>query len=234
MDYGAMGAASGGIAGAAASVYAAKKSAKSAKKLMQMQLAWEEAKAKNSIQWTAQDLEKAGINPQLYWAQGGSANSSAGGTLSGQMPDMSGLANSGRQLAEGVKQTLDYLQDLKRTNNETAETNSRIAKNEAETAKIGKETGILTKTGLKEAEARIKNLNTNSAKNIADASTISNTLGKAAEPLGKLANAILTGIGSGVGFFGRALKNQIKESVINSAKKWNKSFKNDGGNYPQL
>ena len=41
----------GGIAQAAGSIYAAKKSASSAKKLMASQIAWEKERAQNAHQW---------------------------------------------------------------------------------------------------------------------------------------------------------------------------------------
>lgn len=216
--------------GSIGGILGSKKSAKSAKKNLQAQILWEQTKATNAHQWEMQDLKKAGLNPALTAMGGQGANV---GSITPQMPDTSGYANSGNTLTNNVKQLMNYTQDLKRTNNETAKTKSEIANIEADTAIKEINAGIATKTGLKEAEERINNLKTASAKNLADADTLQNAIGKGIKPLGETVGQVLGGIKNGISFFGKALGRQLKKSMINSAKKHSNHYDYQKP-YPQL
>lgn len=85
---------------AAGSIFGANKSAKASKKIAAMQLAWEQQKAHNSIQWSVEDAIKAGINPAVAV----NTDSNAGG-INPPMPDTSGYTSAGQALAKGIELT---------------------------------------------------------------------------------------------------------------------------------
>lgn len=150
--------------GAGANMYAANKSASSAKKanklnammaysLQEREENFEKWKLANSYQETMKDMQKAGLNPILGMSSNGATSAgSIGGSFAGaQQGDFSSLGNIGDQLlkANSARQNEQHLQ------NEQTNVVSQSAKNLAEATKAMKEAGILGKYGTQKAEAEI-------------------------------------------------------------------------------
>lgn len=145
----------GGIAGG---MMGSSKSYATSKKLWGWQNQYDKWLLNNQYQKMSQDLEKAGINPVL-WAANGSPSPNAQ-SHTAAMPDMSGY-NIGNAINTALN-TYATITDIKNktqqtealTNNTNADTISKILNN-----------NIVEKYGGKKAEQEIINLFTNSYKN---------------------------------------------------------------------
>lgn len=161
------------IIGAGANLYAANKSASSAKKanalnammaysLQERQENFEKWKLANTYQETAKDMAKAGINPILGLSQqGGTSVGGIGDSFAGaQQGDYSSIGNIGNQLlqANSARQNEQHLQ------NEQTGVIAQSAKNLADATKSMKEAGILGKYGEQKAQAEIGQMISTTAK----------------------------------------------------------------------
>lgn len=162
-----------GAIGAGANIYAANKSASSAKKanelnammaysLQERQENFEKWKLANSYQETMKDMQKAGLNPILGMSSNGATSAgSIGNSFAGaQQGDFSSLGNIGDQLlqANSARQNEQHLQ------NEQTSAVSQSAKNLADATKTMKEAGILGKYGQQKAQAEIGQMISSTAK----------------------------------------------------------------------
>lgn len=168
-------AAIGGGASTFGSIYGANKSAKSAKKVMQMQIAWERERAQNAHQWEVKDLEAAGLNPIL--SAGGQGAATSG--VSGQMPDTSGYGQAGEALLNSAKAINDIKNQTKlaeaQSNNLDQDTTNKV---------------LEAKNITPRAKAQIKQMNTSSAVNNARTNEIqSNIALNSAKRMESYANA---------------------------------------------
>lgn len=151
---------SGGLE-ATGQIYAANKSASTAKKINQQQIDYNKEAAQNAHQWEVEDLKKAGLNPILSANSGASVNA-----MSPIMPDTSGYANAISSGADVVKKLGADTENQTKIANATAQqAESTSAKNYADAL----ETTEKTKWIEPQAKAEIKNKSTSSAKNLADA-----------------------------------------------------------------
>lgn len=169
-------AAIGGGASTFGSIYGANKSAKSAKKVMQMQIAWERERAQNAHQWEVKDLEAAGLNPIL--SAGGQGAATSG--VSGQMPDTSGYGQAGEALLNSAKAISDI-------ENQNKITEAQTKNLEIDTLNKAEEGNYISKKAKAEIRQTISNTALNTAKS---AETKANTLRTKGDPrtlLGKIA-----------------------------------------------
>lgn len=142
-----------GALSAGAGMLSSSKSAKSAKKAMEMQINWEKVRAKNAHQWEVQDLKKAGLNPALSVTGGGQGANTSG--ISAVTPDYSGISSAGQAM-------YDALVGWKQLENQTKQTEATTAKEEAETEALNKSNKYIDKE--KEAEIQKKQQETRSIK----------------------------------------------------------------------
>lgn len=170
--------------GAIGSMYAANKSAGSAKKanalnaimayeLQERQENFEKWKLANSYQETMKDMQKAGINPKLGLSNNGatsagSIGSSFAGAQQGDFSSLGNLGNSLNTLGQSIKTAKQLDQQDSQIEINRQQALSNINKQEAETINIIKEGKWIdpkNKKALEEAESRILNNSSQSAKN---------------------------------------------------------------------
>lgn len=134
--------ASAGIS-AGASLLGANKSAKAARELTERQIAWERERAVNAHQWEMQDLKAAGLNPALT-ASGTGAETSG---ITGAMPDYSGIAEGGKNVANSIEFAIDQSRKNKLTNSETSLNNANTLKTieQTKTEKLEQELKVAEK-----------------------------------------------------------------------------------------
>lgn len=132
---------------------------------------WEKERATHAHQWEMQDLKNAGLNPALT-AMGGQGASTSGISPGGAMATPS--ATKGVNLGELLNYTNSAKQNAQRDrelDQQFQQIQSNITKQEAETLNIIKEGKWIdpkNAKALEEAESRIINNTTNSAKNTAE------------------------------------------------------------------
>lgn len=108
----------GSLAGAGASIYGSKSSARSLARAIKKQIAWERERAHNAHQWEVQDLKAAGLNPIL---SAGGEGAMTGG-ISAPVPDTSGYTAAGEQIGSLIKQIADTNLTNTTAKNVTADT----------------------------------------------------------------------------------------------------------------
>jgi len=134
--------ASAGIT-AGASLLGANKSAKAAKELTERQITWERERAQNAHQWEMQDLKAAGLNPAL--TAGGTGAETSG--ITGAMPDYSGIAEGGKNVANSIEFAIDQSRKNRLTESETRLNNANELKTieQTKTEKLEQELKIADK-----------------------------------------------------------------------------------------
>lgn len=148
-----------GIAQAAGSLYAAKKSASAAKQINQQQIEYNKEAAQNAHQWEVEDLKKAGLNPILSANGGASVNA-----MSPIMPDTSGYGNAFTSAAETMR-TFNAAQ------NETKLANTQSDKNQADAALAIANTDFTKGVKTQSEKEAMRQMQSNIAFNSAAAAT---------------------------------------------------------------
>lgn len=203
--------------------------------LMDKQINWERERATHAHQWEMQDLKDAGLNPALTAMGGQGANTSgisAGGALT--TPGATKGVNLGRLLnyTNTAKQNAQRDREL---DQQFAQIQSNITKQDAETLNIikeGKWINPKNQKALKEAESRIINNTSQSAKNIAEAgkfnedtkATQGGLIAKAfgTEPSQAQAVVNVLGLIGGGGAVGGGIKAFKALKSLNTARKFGK------------
>ena len=133
----AVGSLTGGLLSSKSSKKAAKISAKASKANTATQLDWERERAQNAIQWAKEDAIKAGINPAV--AASSPAQTSS---ITPQMPDTSGIAESGKALASGFTNAVQLMQAQKKIDAEANLADAQARNKDVETGLKPRETAV--------------------------------------------------------------------------------------------
>lgn len=128
MGFGIASAIAGGLQ-TIGSIYAAEKSASTAKKLQKQQIDYNKEVAQNAHQWEVEDLKKAGLNPVL--STGGSGASANG--ISTPSVDTSGYSQAGGAMLNALSTAKTLMNDTQRVENETQQTEAQVEKTQADT-----------------------------------------------------------------------------------------------------